>query len=430
MTMRKSQEMTIKLSEAREKLNSAIEKRNAIAFGEPVPPELLAEIDTATKLVMPIEIELRAAITKEDAEDSAAGIPKDAELREQDRLIAGTSIMDYLDEVLTGKEAKGKAHEARAALLGDEARERLIPFEFLLPPDDGIEHRADTVSPVDASVKVANYQASVLERVFARSIAARLLVSMPSVPVGQANFPVLTGGTTAAMVAVDTQHDAAAASFAGFTLEPVRLTARYLMRVEDVYKLRGFEQVLRRDLAAVMSDEMDNQIVNGDGTAPNVPGFYNELTAAGAEGAATTWSGMLGKYTGLVDGLNAYNMSDIRTVIGKETFGYAETLFRTGAQDNGPRASAGDYVRGKIGGYSVTSRIAAPVNNAGGQINIAALTSYPGRNAVAPVWKAFEVIRDNITQAGKGQIVLTALALWNFKILRETGFNLYRVRVA
>ena len=179
-----------------------------------------------------------------------------------------------------------------------------------------------------------------------------------------------------------------------------------------------------------MSDAMDNQIVNGDGAGANVPGFFNELAAPAAEAAATTWSEMLGKYTGLVDGLNAYGMGDVRTVIGKETFGYAETLFRTGAQDNGPRASAGDYVRSKIGGYSVTSRIAAPATNAAGQINIAALTSYPGRNAVAPIWRSFEVIRDNISQAGKGQIVLTALALWNFKVLRESGFSLYRVRLA
>ena len=48
-------------------------------------------------------------------------------------------------------------------------------------------------------MKTQGSQASVLERVFTRSIAARLLVSMPSVPVGSANYPIMTSWTTAAM---------------------------------------------------------------------------------------------------------------------------------------------------------------------------------------------------------------------------------------
>ena len=385
-----------------------------------------AEIVSLADRLDKIETEWRAASEAEQAETRAKGENPDAEARERDRLVAGVSIMDYLDEVLTDKRAEGKAHEARQALIGEQARERLIPFDFLLPPEPPAEARA--VTPVAGTVVVANYQASVLERVFTRSVAARLMVSMPSVPVGQANFPILTGGTTAGMVAADGTHAGAAGSFEGFTLEPIRLTAHYEMRMEDIYKLRGYESVLRRDLAAVMSDQMDHQVVNGDGNAPNVSGFQTELAAPAAEANAITWSEGLGKMTALVDGLNSFDLSDIRTVIGKRSFGYYETLFRTGATDNGPRASLGDYIRAKIGGYSVSSRIAEI--QAHSQINIAALTSFPGRNAVAPMWSAFEVIRDNITQASKGQIILTAIALWNFKILRETGFNLYRVRIS
>ena len=429
--MRKSQELTVKLSEARSGLNAAIEKRNKLKADEAPSAELLNEIDVSTKAIAPLEIEFRAAITTEAAEDEAAKkADPDAECRERDKLIAGSSVMDFIDEVLTDKKTEGMAHEARQALLGGEARERLVPFEFLLPKEPELEKRADAVTPVAASVVVANYQASVLERVFTRSLAARLLVSMPSVPVGQANFPVMTGGTTGAMVAADGAHDAGAGAFAGFTLEPTRLSARYLLRVEDIYKLRGYEDVLRRDMAAVMSDAMDAQIINGTGVAPQVGGFASELAAPAAASAAATWQNFVAGFTNLVDGLNAYQLGDIRTVIGKDTFAYAETLYRAGAKDNGPASSAAEYIRGKIGGYSVSSRIAAQASDAAGQINIAALTSYPGRNAVAPIWRAFELIRDNITEAAKGQIVLTALALWNFKILRETGFHLIRVRKA
>ena len=120
---------------------------------------------------------------------------------------------------------------------------------------------------------------------------------------------------------------------------------------------------------------------------------------------------------------------DIRSVVGKLTFGYGHTLFRTGATDNGPRASAYEYVRERIGGLSVSSRI--PDTEAEkAQVNIASLTSYPGRNAVAPVWRGMELIRDPYTDAGKGQVRLTAVMFWNFKILREAGWKLWPIRKA
>ena len=217
--MRRSQELTIKLSEARERLNKGIEKRNALGDKEP-DGELLSEIDSATKAIQPLEIEYRAAVTAEAAEDEAAADP-DAEKREFDGLLSGASIMPFLNEGLTGKECDGKEHEIRAKLLGDEARAGQIPMEMLLPPDDS-EHRADAVTPVAASVKTQGSQASVLERVFARSIAARLLVAMPSVPVGQANFPIMTGGTKAEMKNEDTAVESAAGAFTGYTLDPKR----------------------------------------------------------------------------------------------------------------------------------------------------------------------------------------------------------------
>ena len=47
--MRKSQEIAIRQSEARQRLNAAIEKRNALAPGDDVPAELVKEMDDASK---------------------------------------------------------------------------------------------------------------------------------------------------------------------------------------------------------------------------------------------------------------------------------------------------------------------------------------------------------------------------------------------
>ena len=293
---------------------------------------------------------------------------------------------------------------------------------------DGREERADATTTVAATARTPGSQASVLHRVFTKSIAANLMVSMPMVEVGQTNLPVLTSGTTASNVNAGTAKDATAATFTGVSLDPVRLSARYVFRYEDVAKLRSYESVLRRDLTAAMTDAMDDQIVNGDGSAPNVNGFLAELTAPADPGAVTTWNEHLKAHTDQVDGINSYMLSDLRCVIGKESFTYLETLFRTGAQDNGPRASAQEYVMSRIGGGMVSSRIPAPASNI--QLGIIAKTSYPGRNAVVPIWRALELIRDPYTRASQGEVALTAIMLWNFKIVRETGWALFKTRTA
>ena len=285
------------------------------------------------------------------------------------------------------------------------------------------EMRADSATALAAGATADGGQAPVLERVFSQSIAARLLVGMPMVTIGSHNFPVMLTGATAAQQAQGGRQDAQQATFTGFTLDPVRLTARYLFAIEDVYKMADFEDVLRRDLAATISDRMDYQIVNGDGNAPNVNGFLNELAAPANPGAKTDFTSYAASYTTKVDGLNAYNLSDIRAVIGAKTYEFAETLTNTQRD-----MTAQEYMEFRTGGISVSNRVPAPSSDI--QTNILALTSYPGMNAVAPIWSSLELIRDPYTNAAEGQIALTAIMLWNFKIVRETGFGLFKTKVA
>ena len=51
-------------------------------------------------------------------------------------------------------------------------------------------------------------------------------------------------------------------------------------------------------------------------------------------------------------------------------------------------------------------------------------------NAVAPVWEGLRLIRDEVTQAAAGQIQVTAVALYNFKVLRPEGFVRTKIKVA
>lgn len=169
---------------------------------------------------------------------------------------------------------------------------------------------------------------------------------------------------------------------------------------------------------------MDNQIINGNGTAPNVTGFFSELPAVDDPGNATAYADYVSVFGDSVDGLNAYALGDLRSVVGAETFRNMLASYRTATSD----VPALEFLRARVGGISVSSRIPAAASNV--QTNILALTSYPGRNAVAPVWRGIELIRDPYTLAGKGQVRLTVLSFFNFKILRETGWKLWKTKLA
>lgn len=416
------QKLQLRQSELRTEMGTLLDKEDR-------SDEDRTRLSELTREMRSLEGDLQAALLiEEEPATETRETPKgeDAEQKELDGLLQRASILPFMSEAMSGRDCDGVEHEVRAGLLGDGARGGLLPVEMLLPDDR--EERADVATTVAAAARTPGSQASVLQRVFTKSIAATNKVSMPMVEVGQANFPILSGGTSASMVNAGTAKDATAATFTGFSLDPVRLSARYVFRYEDVAKLRNYESVLRRDLTATMTDAMDEQVISGDGSAPNVSGFLSELTAPADPGAATTWNEWLKAHTDQVDGLNAYMLSDLICTIGKESFTYLETLFRTGAQDNGPRASAQEYVMSRIGGGMVSSRIPDPASNI--QLGLIAKTSYPGRNAVAPIWRALELIRDPYTRASQGEVALTAIMLWNFKVLRETGWALVKVRTA
>lgn len=418
---------------ARQKLElkrSELRKKLAELAGLPEPTaEQLTEIETRSKEFQSVETQWQALVLSEGDDKGNLETreePEDSEGKEIRELRGKVSLSGYIAEALEQRSAE-PVDEYRAAVLGDEGNvPGKVPWEMLLPPDpEPLETRA--VTPVADSAVSAGTRASVLERVFTRSVAARLDVDVPSVAVGEAVYPVMLSGTTASMQAPDGEQTAVAGSFEGHTLGPIRLTGSYEYRVEDAARMPALEDTLRRDLAAVMTDSMDDQVINGNGNAPNVNGFLSELTAP-SDPDSNTWRDILSLFTDKVDGLNAYTLSDLRAVMGKDTYGFVAKLFGT-ATEGLPRQSIDEYLRAQTGGnMSVSSRIPAKDSTTNVQTNIMALTSYPGRNAVAPMWEGFDLIRDPYTKAKSGVIGLTAVALWNFKILRETGYSLFKVK--
>ena len=224
--MTNSQRLALKGSEQRSALNALIEKRNKLPDGEELSAEDMTAMDNATKGVQRLEVEYRAAVVQEDSEEQAqANDEPDGEQKEIDSLLARASIVPYIVEAMDHKAVDGVEAELRSATLGNEGVSH-FPMDLLAPPAV-LEERADTATTLAAAATGDGNVASVLERVFTRSVASRLGVSMPSVPAGSAVYPVMTGGTSASTAADGTEVDATAGTFSGFSLEPIRVSAAY-----------------------------------------------------------------------------------------------------------------------------------------------------------------------------------------------------------
>lgn len=259
---------------------------------------------------------------------------------------------------------------------------------------------------------------------FADSSAAYLGVALPTVGVGEQQFVALTAGTTAEQKAKAAAVDAFAATFTPKALTPIQLTARYLFSIEDAARLRrGMESALRADLRAALQDQLDKQIIQGDGTAPNVGGF---LAAANNGGLAAetdptdtiVFGSVTSLFSGQIDGLYARTVNDVRLLIGEKSY---QTV--VGLQTNG--VFIADRFRNQ-------KQVSANTPDAASNIEegITFKTARPTGNAVAPVWQGVQLIRDPYSAAASGQIALTAAMLWNFAILRSAAYDRIKVKYA
>ena len=378
--------------------------------------ETRSEIESLRNEYKDVEIRSQALIVAGD-EPVVTETREDKKLSE---LEGQCSVSNFLMEAVTDKRMDGPDLEYRQEILGSNADTGLMPINLLA--DTPLETRA--VTPVADSATGLGSQAPILARVFERSLPNFLNFNMPSVPMGTRTYPYMTGGTTVSMQEKSGSQAAVAGTFAGETLEPKRLTGAYEFRVEDLELLAGLENALRRDLRSTLQDKMNEQILRGNGTSPNVSGFLDELPAPTAEGARATWNSYIDAATGLVDGLNAYNASDIAMVWNTQTYSHAESVYRSNQSEESAYIG---LTRNRGVRVQVSNRMpAAPTSGSSNKNStiLAALTSYPGGSAVAPIWNHVRIIKDEFSLALHGEVRIVMLMLWNFKIVRQDGWKL------
>ena len=381
--MTPTQKIQLRMSELRQKINDMPEIRVDDADKLAVRQKLVDELKAQ-------EVELRAAIEADDAANTTS----------ESREWADVSGRFDLGEMFTNV----IEHRASAGAIGEVQSERGlgandIPTEMLM------EKRVVTPAPAN----VGRTQTEITGFVFPQSVAAFMGIQSPIVPVGDTAFPVLTSDPAAGVPAENASQSETTGSFTADVLTPGRIQASFFWSREDAQRMAGMGDALREALQSGLADKLDKEILQG------AEGLLTGTKLANhAAAAASTYANYVAELLyARVDGRYAFDLSDIRVVMGSDTFGNAATKLPADGEQN-----ALARIRSDSGGVRVSANVPA----ANGMKQNAVVRLGQRRDMVAPVWGGVTLIPDEITLAKKGQIQLTAVMLHAVKILRVGGF--------
>ena len=381
----------LKQSETRERLNVLAAK------DKPTDAEGV-ELTECRNKATAIEVELRKALANGDGDHlDDQGVVEDAETRERREIRSRARVMKFVMAAANVAPVDGAEAEVAEAY---GCRPGHMPLCML--EERQVEHRAITPGvvlprPTDAIAPV----------IFSRTAGAALGVQFPSVAAGQAGYPVLVTAPTAGTVAKDSAAPATAGAFRLDTRTPTRVTGQFEVRVEDLALLPGMESALVGSINDSMGEEIDKGLFNGGAanftTDGNIRGLFAQASDVTADSDIETFAKGVSMFAALVDGQYANSMADLRAVIGVSTYARYASQF----QSNGD-VSLFDYLMGKLGGIRVSKRIPAKSSNAQKGLVARTAGSQPIR---VPVWNDVQMIRDPYSEAGKGQIKVTAVML-------------------
>ena len=325
-----------------------------------------AELDTIEKSTPDLERQLRAAvIALEDEEketETRAVDDPDTEQRERIALRSKAQLTTYFLNAARGRMADGAESELQAAA---GVSGHGIPLELWDVPisrRDGEgerETRAITPSPGTVGVNLG----AVSPAVFANSIAPRLGIEMPRVMSGTFASGTITTSQSATALDKGAAAVGAAGAITVTTATPKRISARLELSLEDIAAVgqANFESILRENLALALSDQLDDQALNGNGAAPNLAGIFQALTdPAAAPTAIADFDAFVAAFAGGVDGLWANTVKEVAIVGGVETYRLSASTFRdpaTGTAGGRGDKAFSDYGMEHYGGWWTNTRM-------------------------------------------------------------------------
>ena len=377
-----------RLRELRERQSKERGRMAELAVVDDLADEQRSELDQIEKGTPDLERQIRAAtVANEDEEKAAETTEPDAEMRERRELRSRASLTEYLVARMQGRIVQGAEAELAAAA---EVRDTAIPLELWDTPETIERRQTDTVSAAPGTVGVNLDR--IRPAVFANSIAPKLGVEMPRVMSGTFASATVSTSLTATAEAKGDRADATAAAFTVTSVTPKRISARLAIAIEDVAAVgqANFESILRENLSLVLSDQLDDQAINGNGTAPNLTGIFERLTDPGAPTAVADFDAYAAAHAGGVDGLWSNTIKDVSIVVGPTTYQHASRTFQTATNYKG-ELSAAAYAMTNAGGLWTNERMPDASSNVQQAILYRKGRSMMGgagamRTAVCPHW--------------------------------------------
>ena len=385
-----------RLRELRERQSKERGRMAELAQVDELTEEQRSEMDTIEKGTPDLERQLRAATSASEDEERQAKETKettepDAERRERLELRSKASLTEYLRARIEGRQVAGPEAElsVAAGVAGG------IPLE-LWDTAETLEQRTATEAPGTVGLNLDRIRPAV----FANSIAPRLGIEMPRVQSGTYASATIETSLAAEPKAKGADAEATAATFTVTAVTPKRISARLSIQIEDIAAVgqANFESILRENLALVLSDELDQQAINGDGSANGLTGIFERLTDPAAPAGVADFDAFAAAHAGGIDGLWANTLKDVSIVVGPATMTLAARTFQAATNYKG-EMSAAAYAMANTGGWWTNKRMP----NAAGDVQQAILyrkgRSMMGgagamRTAVCPHWN--EVSIDDI----------------------------------
>ena len=359
--------------------------------------EQRSELDQIERSTSNLEAQIRAAVIaledeEKQAETRAANEP-DAEQCERIELRSRASLTGYLRAALEGHQVDGAEAELRSA-----AGVSGIPLELWDTGQETEQRQTDASTPAPGTVGVNLDR--IRPTVFANSIAPRLGIEMPRVASGTYASATITTSLTAGAKAKGADQDSTAAGFTVTSVTPKRISARLSIQIEDVAAVgqANFESILRENLSLVLSDELDKQAINGNGTAPNLTGILARLTDPTDPTDVAIFDAFAAAHADGIDGLWANTLKDVAIVCGPTTMALSARTFQTATNYKG-ELSAAAYAMANTGGWWTNKRMPDAVSDIQQAILYRKGRSMMGgagamRTAVCPHWN--EVSIDDI----------------------------------
>ena len=173
------------------------------------------------------------------------------------------------------------------------------------------------------------------------------------------------------------------------------------------------DAALRQNLIEGLADGLDAEILSGTNglfTGTNLAN-NNQTTNDTFDSyiANLVWNQIDGRYAAMA--------SDLSMVVGAATLKDLGATYRNTSVDR----SALDRLMELTSGVRVSAHVPVPATN---RQNVV-IRRGMSMTAVAPVWEGITIIPDEVTQAKKGQLVITAVMLFAMKVLR-TGAGLVK----